>query len=380
MEITANIAGKGLARLEVQGSEIRSVRLEGSVDPGLPFMSPGFVDIQINGLAGVDFSDADLDVAKALSVLPAVWKTGTTAICATLITNSIEQLQRNFRTLEAARQRDARFAATVPGYHLEGPYLSSGPSHGAHDPKFMHPPDWEEFQSLQEAAGGHIAILTLAPELPGACDFIRKAVASGVVVALGHTDGGPEHIHAAVEAGATLSTHLGNGCPQMIHRHQNPLWAQLASDRLSAGLICDGFHLPPDVVRVASRVKGAERCILVTDAVHVAGLAPGRYTLVGVEIELLPNGQVVRMDRASLAGSALSMNRAVAVFQEYTGASLEVALQAATANPRRVLGRAAAATGLAAGQPADLVVFRPEPDALRIEKVLLQGEQVYPSN
>ncbi|HUZ45663.1 MAG TPA: amidohydrolase family protein [Terriglobia bacterium] len=380
MEIIANIAGKGLAHLDIQESQIRSVRVDSPIDPSAPFVSLGFVDIQINGFAGIDFSDADLDLPKALNVLPAVWKTGVTAICATLITNSIEQLQRNFRVLETARQRDARFAATVPAYHLEGPYLSPGPSHGAHDPKLMHPPDWEEFKTLQEAAGGRIAIVTLAPELPGACDFIRQAAAAGVVVALGHTDGSPEDVHAAVEAGARLSTHLGNGCPQMIHRHQNPLWAQLANDHLNASLICDGFHLPPDFVRVAFRMKGVGRSILVTDAVHVAGLPPGRYSLVGLNIELLPSGQVVRMDRASMAGSALSMNRAVAVFQKFTGASLSEALEAATVNPRRLLRGAGLSTSLEAGQPADLVVFRPEPEELRIETVLLRGEPVYSSN
>ncbi len=380
MEIIANIAGKGLARLNVQGKQIHSVLIKGPSDPGAPFVSLGFADVQINGFAGTDFSDEHLDLPKALSVLPAVWKTGVTAICATLITNSIEQLKRNFRVLEAARERDARFAATVPAYHLEGPYLSPGPSHGAHDPKLMHPPDWEEFNTLQEAAGGRIAIVTLAPELPGACDFIRNATAAGVVVALGHTDGSPEHIHAAVEAGARLSTHLGNGCPQMINRHQNPLWAQLANDRLSASLICDGFHLPPDLVRVAFRMKGIERSILVTDAVHVAGLPPGRYSLVGLDIELLPSGQVVRMDRASMAGSALSMNRAVTVFQKFTGTSLLEALEAATVNPRRLLRGTGLSTSLEVGQPADLVVFRPEPEGLRIETVLLRGEQVYASN
>src|SRR6185312_14154709 len=172
--------------------------------------------------------------------------------------------------LEAARQLDTRFAESVPGYHLEGPYLSSGGSRGCHDPRLMHSPDWDEFMSLQEAAGGNIAIVTLAPELPNACEFIRRACAAGIIVAIGHSDATPEQIHRAVEAGASLSTHLGNGCPELIHRHQNPIWSQLASDQLTACLICDSFNLPPDFVRTVLRAKGIERCILVTDAVHVA--------------------------------------------------------------------------------------------------------------
>jgi len=351
----------------------------GPTDPARPLVSPGFVDIQINGFGGVNFSDPEFDADKAISVLAAIWKTGVTTFCPTLITNTIEQLARNFRILEKARRLDARFACSAPCYHLEGPYLSPGGAHGAHSTALMRSPDWDEFSRLQEAAGGNIAIVTLAPELPGACDFIRQARAAGVIVALGHTDGTPEDIHKATEAGAELSTHLGNGCPNLIHRHQNPIWAQMASDQLKVSLICDGFHLPPDLVRVIYSVKGIHRCILITDAVHVANLPPGRYSLVGLEIELLPSGQVVAVNRQNLAGSALSMNRAVTLFEKFAGVSLCDALQAATANPGRLLRRDGICTELVPGQPANLVTFRAGASALCIETVLLRGEQVYTS-
>lgn len=377
MEITANIAGKGLAQIGILSHQISSVRVVGPTNPERPFVSPGFVDIQINGFAGVDFSDPELNAEKTIGILQAIWKTGVTSFCATLITNAIERLKRNFKVLEDARRLDARFAATVPCYHLEGPYLSPGGAHGAHDPALVRSPNWDEFLRLQEAAGGNIAIVTLAPELPGASDFIRRARATGIVVAIGHTDGTPEHIHNAIEAGAELSTHLGNGCPAFIPRHQNPLWAQIASDRLQASLICDGFHLPPDFVRTIYKAKGISRCILVTDAVHVANLPPGRYSLVGSEIELLPSGQVVTADRQSMAGSALSMNRAIHVFQNFASASLEEALEAATANPGKLLRHSGICTEIAPGQPANLVTFCTEATALRVETVLLQGEYVY---
>jgi len=379
VEIEANIAGQGLAQIGVEHGQISSVRLLGSANPAIPFVSPGFVDIQVNGFAGVNFSDPELDPDKVISVLPAIWKTGVTTFCPTLITNSLEQLARNFRVLEKARRLDARFVRSAPCYHLEGPYLSPGGAHGAHDPALMRSPDWDEFSRLQEAAGGNIAIVTLAPELPGACDFIRRARAAGVIVALGHTDGSPEDIHKAIEAGAGLSTHLGNGCPTLVHRHQTPIWAQMASDQLKASIICDGFHLPPDLVRVIYSVKGIHRIILITDAVHVAKLPPGRYSLVGLEIELLPNGKVVAVNQQHLAGSALSMNRAVTVFEKFAGVSLGDALQAATANPGRLLRRDGICTDLVPGQPANLVTFRAETDALRVETVLLRGEQVYAS-
>lgn len=294
MEITANIPGQGVARIQIKEDRIGSVRTIGPPQPTEPFVSPGFVDIQLNGFAGINFSDPDLDPEEAIRVLPAIWKTGVTTFCPTLITNWLQNLRKNLQILEAARKLHAHFAQAVPCYHLEGPYLSRGQSRGCHDPHLMRFPDWDEFISLQEAAGGNIAIVTLAPELPGAEEFIRRACAAGIVVAIGHTEATPEQIHRAVEAGATLSTHVGNGCPEFIHRHQNPLWARLASAQLKVSLICDGFHLPPDFVRVVIGLKGIERCILITDAVHVATLPPGRYSLVGQEIELLPTGVVQR--------------------------------------------------------------------------------------
>src|SRR5208283_2647510 len=195
-------------------------------------------------------------------------------------------LARNFAIIEKAARMNRDFAHAVPCYHLEGPYISPLGSHGAHDPQWMRLPDWSEFLDLQHAAGGKIGIVTIAPELPGAEEFIRHAQSAGVVVAIGHTDGGPDDVHLAAAAGATLNTHLGNGCPTYLHRHRAPFWAQLATESLHASMICDGFHLSPDVVKVIVGVKGMDKCILVTDAVHVAKMPPGRYTLAGTEIEL----------------------------------------------------------------------------------------------
>lgn len=360
--------------MELDGGHIREVTLAGPERPDCPILSPGLVDIQLNGFAGVDFSSPELEPEEALGVLPHLWRTGVASFCPTLITNSQERLLRNFRVLEAARRADEQFARAVPCYHLEGPYISPGPSHGAHDPALTRPPDWDEFTRLQEAAGGNIGIVTLAPELPGALEFITRACTSGVIVGLAHTDGTPERIHRAVEAGATLSTHLGNGCPEMMERHGTPLWAQLALDQLSASLICDTFHLPPELVKVIFRVKGIERCILITDATHVATLPPGRYSLVGTPIELLPNGKVIRADGACLAGSAVSMNRAVCVFMQFAGVSLADALHAATRSPARLLGRPGICAELVPGQRANLLRARFHPDALEVDSLYLGGD------
>ncbi|MGD0222742.1 MAG: amidohydrolase family protein [Terriglobia bacterium] len=377
MQLEGNIPGVGCARVEITNEQISSVAITGATSAGLPFISPGFVDIQVNGFAGVDFSSPDLDVDKAISVLPAIWSSGVTTFCPTLITNSLSMLARNFAILEQAARMNRDFADAAPCYHLEGPYLSPLGSHGAHDPKWMRHPDWEEFLELQRAAGGKIGIVTVAPELPGAEDFIRKAQTAGVVVAIGHTDGRPEDVHRAAAAGATLNTHLGNGCPEYLHRHKAPLWAQLATESLNASLICDGFHLPPDVVKVIVGVKGINKCILITDAVHVALLPPGKYTLVGTQIELLPSGQVVTANRVSMAGSALTMNRGVAVFIKFSHCTLASAIQAATANPANLLRRHKVCSQVAAGQPADLVLFRQEPETLKVETVFARGRCVY---
>lgn len=377
MEIEANIAGKGLARIQIDSGLIESVEILGPIVNNQPYIGPGLIDIQVNGFAGVDFSSPQLTAEDAVSLLPAIWKSGVTTFCPTFITNTHERLLRNLRVLEEAHRLSPRFRNSAPCYHLEGPYISPDGARGAHNPRYMRLPSWVEFQELQEAAGGNIRIITLAPELPGALDFIRRASAMGVVVAIGHTDANAEQIHEAVDAGARLSTHLGNGCPQMIHRHQNPLWAQMASPELSASVICDDFHLPPDFIRAVIQAKGIDRCILITDAVAAATQRPGRYRLLDLEIELLPNNKVVSADGKMLAGSGASLNHVVEVFLRYTGASLESALAAATANPARLLAKSGVCSQIAAGQLANLFLFWPAAPNLGITKVFLRGEVVY---
>lgn len=375
--IEGNIPGEGYTRLEIKGEIITSVRRLGAEKPGRAFISPGFVDIQLNGFSGANFSSSTLKPEDVIEVLPSLWKTGITTFCPTLITNSYEGLLSSIKVLEEARQIDSNLALAVPCYHLEGPYLSPFESRGAHDPRLMRHPDWDEFTRLQTAAGGRIGIITIAPELPGALEFIRKATASGVVVAISHTDAVPEQIHQAVEAGAALSTHWGNGCPEFIHRHHNPLWAQLAIEFLSVSLICDGFHLPPDVVKVVARMKGVRKCILTTDATYVANLPPGRYSIVGTEIELLPSGQVVTVDGRCMAGSSVTMNRSVAVFMEFAQVPLRHAIWAATRNPAQLIRRGRICSRVAEGEPANLVLFGYEKQALQILAVIFRGQTVY---
>lgn len=375
--LEANVEGRGFCRIDLAQGSIVAVRWLSSEDLLAEYCAPGFVDLQINGMAGVDFSSPDLSVDDIIRVLPALWATGCTSFCPTLITNSRENLERNFKLLERARKTVPGFAESAPCYHLEGPFLSSGASRGAHDPTLMRDPDWNELEFLQQAAGGNIGILTLAPEKRGALELIAKGRAAGIVMALSHTDGTPEDVHRAAAGGATFNTHLGNGCPGMIHRHNAAFWGQLADDSLAAGIICDGFHLPADLIRIILRVKGIARCALVTDAVHVTGLPPGRYTLVGIPIELLPSGQVVTVEGHSMAGSTLTMDRAISNVMRLAGLSLTEALHCATTTPAEVLNRPSVCARVAVGQPANLAIFSVTDGNLKIKQTLLNGQAVY---
>jgi N-acetylglucosamine-6-phosphate deacetylase len=230
-------------------------------------------------------------------------------------------------------------AAAILGIHMEGPYLSpeDGPR-GAHRREDIAPASIDDFRRRQDAAGGRIRLVTLAPEAPGALALIEHLRANGIRVAIGHTAASPEQIRDAVRAGATLSTHLGNGCANMLPRHPNFLWEQLAADELTASLIVDGHHLPPATVKTMIRAKTPDRVVLVTDAIAAAGQPPGEYQLGSVRVRLDESGRVAVPGAPNLAGSALSMDRAVANTVRFTGVTIEQALAMASTQPARYLG------------------------------------------
>jgi N-acetylglucosamine-6-phosphate deacetylase len=246
----------------------------------------------------------------------------------------------------------------VWGIHLEGPYFSKEDgARGAHPVEHCRRPDWDEFQRLQEAAGGLIAILTMSPEFDDAPEFISRATAAGVTIAIGHTGANSAQIKAAVDAGARLSTHLGNGAHRILRRHPNYLWDQMAEDRLVASLIVDGHHLPPEVVKSIVRAKTPERCILVSDVSGLAGLPAGRYTSSGCELEILTDGRLVIAGQDQLlAGASLPIGTGVANVMRFAGVDLRTAVDMASLHPARLLRRTCG--GLRPGDPADLVLFR----------------------
>jgi N-acetylglucosamine-6-phosphate deacetylase len=229
-------------------------------------------------------------------------------------------------------------ASAIPGFHLEGPYISvvDGPR-GAHPKDYAREPSWDEFERLQDAAAGLIKLVTVAPELPGAISFIEKLREEGIIPAIGHTNAETEDIEAASLAGAALSTHLGNGAHAHIRRHPNYLWDQLANDNLWASLIVDGFHLPANVVKVMTRAKGLEKIILVTDAVTVAGLAPGTYSFMGKDVELRPEGVVKLSGTDYLAGAALTMPEAIFNITRFADLEQQAAIDMASQQPYDLL-------------------------------------------
>ena len=304
--------------------------------------SPGLFDIQVNGFGGVDFNAPDLTQEGLSQSLLRMRATGVTRCLPTLITSTLQQFARNARLI--ARTPDPMIA----GIHMEGPYLSAedGPR-GAHPRAAVIAADVDDFDRRQEAAEGRIVLVTLAPEVPGALRLIEHLVTAGVRVSIGHTAATTAEIASAVAAGATLATHVGNGCAQLLPRHPNAIWALLAADELAASFIVDGHHLPPETVKAMVRAKGPERSILVTDASAAAGCPPGRYSLGSVVCESGADGRVSLPGTPYLAGSALTLPDAVANAVRYTGLPPATAAAMASTIPAAFMGLAPAGTMVA---------------------------------
>jgi N-acetylglucosamine-6-phosphate deacetylase len=300
---------------------------------------PGLVDLQVNGFAGVDFGDRATTVEDVRRAAAAIGRTGVTRFLPTLITSSFDTFAACARTLLRAGE------PSVVGIHMEGPYISpeDGPR-GAHAREHVRDADVSDFERRQEAAEGRIRLVTLAPESKGALRLVEHLVAAGVRVAIGHSAASGPQIRDAVSAGASLSTHLGNGCAATLPRHPNLIWEQLGEDRLLASFIVDGHHLPPLTVRSMIRAKTPARTILVTDAIAAAGMPPGVYTLGGQKVELDATGRVAAPGAQNLAGSALTLPTAIGLAVRYTGLPLEEVVAMASSRPAGFIGMRPAGT------------------------------------
>jgi N-acetylglucosamine-6-phosphate deacetylase len=339
------------------------------------FVSPGFFDPQVNGFAGVDFNSPLLTPEGLHQAALSLASTGVTCFLPTLITSSHERMVRQLKIIEEALRNDPLLRAMCPGIHLEGPYISpeNGPR-GVHPREFVRLPRWEELEELQEVCERQIRCLTLAPEVKGAIPFIEKAVAYGVVIGIGHTNASEEVIEEAVQAGARLSCHLGNAAPASLTRNRNSINKQLAMDQLMASIITDGFHLSRDTVKNYIEAKGIDRIILTTDSMAGAGASSGKYTLGDLEVEVKTDGTARLVGNPRLAGSTLTMDRAITNVIRFAEVGLPAAIRMAAKNARRLFPEVSGE--IIPGNPADLVSFKYEGE-LVIQSTWINGEKIF---
>ncbi len=264
----------------------------------------GFVDLQVNGYAGVDFSGPDLSVQRIREAVGSLVDRGTVAFCPTVITSPVEIYERNLPLLAQAMD-EPDLKPHLLGIHLEGPFISpEDGARGAHNLKHTRLPDAGLLDTLLSWSDDRVSLVTLAPELPGALELIPRVLEAGAVVSLGHHLAGREVIAGACDQGAAVSTHLGNGIPNVLPRHPNPILDQLDENRLAATIITDGHHLPDSFIRVVFRQKTPERVIVVSDSAPIAGRPPGVYETLGQKVVLEESGRLWNPEGDHLVGSS----------------------------------------------------------------------------
>jgi len=299
---------------------------------------PGFVDLQVNGFIGVDFSGPGLHEEDFCKACREVLGRGTSAFLPTMITSPADVYERNLPLL-AQTVSEPEFAGRLPGIHLEGPFISREPGAvGAHNPNWVRDADPAFLDRLQELAGGHIKLLSIAADLDGADALARHAVEQGITVSLGHHMAGEDDLERLAAAGATALTHLGNGIPNTLDRHRNPLWAGLAADELTALIITDGHHLPPSVIKAIIRTKGVERTAVVSDAAPLAGLPPGRYTTLGNGVVFEESGRLHSPEKKCLVGSSATMLDCINHLASLALLSEDDLVRVGFTNPLRLIG------------------------------------------
>ncbi len=299
---------------------------------------PGFVDLQVNGFGGVDFSDPGLSREAASRAFRDLLARGTAGFLPTVITSPHEVYRRNLPLL-AGLATSGEFSGRVLGLHLEGPFISREPGAvGAHDSRYVVDPDVALLDELLDLGGGQVRLLTLAAEAPGAAEVAHAAATQGVTVSIGHSLFDAAALHRMHDAGATALTHLGNGLPNMLPRHPNPIWAGLGNDDFTAMVIADGHHLPLDVLRTMVRAKGVERLIVVSDASPVAGMPPGEYDVLGNHAILEPSGRLYNPEKQCLVGSTATMRDCMDVLAKIGHLTPDDLVRVGLENPLRLIG------------------------------------------
>ncbi|MBP3193970.1 N-acetylglucosamine-6-phosphate deacetylase [Natronogracilivirga saccharolytica] len=268
---------------------------------------PGFVDLQVNGYKGIDFSSPDLDEEDFYHACKELISNGTVVFLPTIITSSRDVFQRNLG-LMANVIKDINLRDHIPGFHIEGPFISpEDGARGAHNKDWVYPPDKKYLDDLFKWSDEKIKMLTMAAESPGSDELCQYATSLGITISLGHQMADDGDMKKLSDAGAQALTHLGNGIPREIDRHLNPLWAGLSNDRLTAMIIADGHHLPESVLKVIIRGKGISNICVVSDASPIAGLKPGKYNTLGNDVVLDETGKLYNPRTGYLVGSSYNM-------------------------------------------------------------------------
>lgn len=361
-------------KIAIEGNRIQSATP--GPDDELAWLSPGFIDLQVNGFNGCDLNGDALDPDTVIELVKHLSATGVTTFLPTLISAPEEKLIRALRAIAEARSASAFAKHAIPFIHVEGPFISpEDGACGAHPRDAIRPPSLAEFERWQSACNGLVGMVTLSPHWPGALEFIAALADKGILISLGHTHATSERIHAAAAAGATLCTHLGNGIAGILPRHPNPIWAQLADDRLIATFIPDGHHLPADTLKSMLRAKTIERSIFISDCTALAGMPPGIYnSAIGGKVELRADSRLTMAGTDMLAGAALSLSDGIAQASSSGVCTLAEAVRMSTENPGRLLGRRGT---MCPGAKANLVRFTLDQQESRItiQNVLIEGRE-----
>ncbi len=371
-------ANDKLIEISIEGNRIQQITpLENPKESDF-ILGPGFTDLQINGFGGIDYNEVQADPLRLASISRHLYKVGVTSHLPTVITNHRDRMSLLIKQVVTVRKQDELSRWSIAGLHLEGPFISpvEGPR-GAHLPEFVSAPVWDWVQRWQEEAEGSIKMITLSPEWENVNEVIAQCVKNNILVAIGHTNATHQQIRDAVNAGARLSTHLGNGMHQMIARHPNYLWSQLADERLSASVIADGFHLPPEVIQIFRKVK-QEKLILISDSTSLAGMPPGDYRpYIGGEVTLTNEGRLhIKNHSLVLAGSASNLLQGVSFLAENNLVSLTEAWNMASLGPQTFLNPGIPV--FEEGGVADLISMKKTPDgSFEICETIKNGTIVY---
>lgn len=340
------------------------------------YVAPGFIDHQVNGYLSHSFVGSNLNEKKVKTITRGFWKNGITTYFPTLTSESNALLLKNFKILNTILKNKV-LDQSIPGFHLEGPYISPVDGfRGAHNLKHIRDPNWEEFEAWNRASGYRIIEVTIAPELSGAMEFAKKCSENNINVAVGHTNASTEQISQVVKLGASVSTHLGNGCANTIHRHHNPIWPQLSNDSLYASIIVDGFHLTREEVRSFYKAKGSSKIILVSDITRWAGMPPGTYSDFGEEVVVTKEGAIMMPSENVLAGASFLVTKGIENIIQFTGCSMKEAIDMATKNPAKAFGLIDRGT-IEIGKRADLVYYKFDKGKFEILKTIVGGKVVY---